>query len=485
MFRHGRLTIVGATALLTIITVLVAVLLIGRTTASAAPSPNITGPFVSHAITVNPHYKLAQRDQSADAVVFNCQRVSPAPTCYQPAQIRAAYDIQALIDAGITGKGRTIAIVDAFQNPFLQQDLDLFNSTFELPPANLTQIAPFGLTPFDFNDDNMIGWSGEIALDVEWAHAIAPDAKILLALAPSNDDTDIYNTTKYVVDHNLADVISMSFGEGESCMDRNLLRAQHELFKKATLKGITLFASSGDDGAAQPTCDGTSFFLQASTPASDPLVTAVGGTNLTADPLVGTYQSEIAWNDARLGGDPNEGFSGGGFSNIFKRPAYQVGVPGTRKGHRGLPDVAYNGGVDGGVLTHWGVGNTLFGFNPTDPIFFIFGGTSAGAPQWAGLTALANQLAGKRLGFLNTAFYRLGQSKTLYPLAFHDITSGSNTITEVDVNNNPITITGFNTATGWDAVTGWGTPKAEAAVILLAFNIRADDGSRACNDNGN
>ncbi len=301
---RGRRTAISATALMTVLTALIAILLVGRSTVTAAPAPD-AGPFVSHAITVNPQYRMTERTDAAPNVTFGCQRVSPAPSCYQPAQIRAAYNIQALLDGGVTGKGRTIAIIDAFQNPFIQQDLSIFDSTFGLPDPIFNQIAPFGLTPFDINDANQVGWSGEIALDVQWAHAIAPDAKILLALAPSNNDVDIFNVTKYVIDHNLADVISQSFGEGESCVDPKLERAQHELFKKATQKNITLFASSGDDGAAQPTCDGASFFKSASSPASDPLVTAVGGTNLTADPLTGAYQSEIAWNDARLGADPN------------------------------------------------------------------------------------------------------------------------------------------------------------------------------------
>ena len=486
MLKNRRRLTIGATLFITVVTVLVTVLLVGRANVSAAAAPN-ADTFKGHAVTVHPEVKLAQRDDSTNAVVFSCQRVSPAPTCYQPAQIRAAYGIQALLDAGITGKGRTIAIIDAFQNPSMAVDLSLFDSTFNLPAPNFTQIAPFGLTPFDINDANMVGWSGEIALDVEWSHAVAPDAKILLVLAKSNDDRDIYNATKYVVDHNLADVISQSFGEGESCVDPKLERAQHDMFVKATQKGITLFASSGDDGAAQPTCDGASFFKSASSPASDPLVTAVGGTNLTADPLTGAYQSEIAWNDARFGNDPNEGFSGGGFSNIYKRPAYQTNVPGTQKGHRGVPDVSYNAGVDGGVLTHWGTGlEALAGLPPDSPVFFIFGGTSAGSPQWAGLTALADQLAGKRLGFLNSEIYRIGQSQSLYPLAFHDITSGTNSITEFDDAGNPIiTIPGFTTAKGWDPVTGWGSPKSEAAILMLAFNIRANDGNDACNDRGN
>lgn len=164
-----------------------------------------------------------------------------------------------------------------------------------------------------------------------------PDAAITLVLAKSNEDADILSATRYVVDHGLADVISQSFGEAEECMDPALLRAQHELFQRATAKRITLVASSGDDGAAQPSCDGTDLIKAASTPR-------------------------------------------------FQRPLH---LP-----SRGVPDVAYNGDVFGGVLVAFGV-NIGPGTGPGS--FFIVGGTSAGAPQWSALTALTDQVA-HRLG---------------------------------------------------------------------------------------
>jgi subtilase family serine protease len=113
-----------------------------------------------------------------------------------------------LYKAGITGKGRTIAIVDAFQSPVIRDDLALFDQTFGLPDPKFTIVAPDGLTPFDENDPNQVGWAAEISLDVQWAHAIAPDAAITLVLAKSNEDADILSATRYVVDHGLADVIS-------------------------------------------------------------------------------------------------------------------------------------------------------------------------------------------------------------------------------------------------------------------------------------
>jgi subtilase family serine protease len=372
------------------------------------------------------------------AVHFSCQDNAG---CYSPAQIRKAYGFDQLT---ADGTGRTIVIVDAFQSPTIQQDLSLFDSTFGLPAGNLNIIAPDGLTPFDYNDPNMVGWSGEITLDVEWAHAVAPGATLDLVLAKSNNDADILSATKYAVDNNLGDVISQSFGEGEACMDPALVAAQHQLFQQATAKGITLLASSGDQGSAQPTCDGTGFYKAASTPASDPYVTAVGGTRLVAD-SAGNYQSETTWNEFSTFGAAG----GGGFSTIYGTPAYQqrLGLP-----SRGVPDVSYNAAIIGGVLA-------VYSVPLRQPAFFRFGGTSAGSPQWAGLVADADQMAGGRIGFLNNRIYGWATSSTLANRLFHDITTGDNSYGA---------ISGFSATTGWDAATGVGSPKANTLVPMLA-----------------
>ena len=266
--------------------------------------------------------------------------------CYDPYQMRTAYQVDSLIAAGYDGTGHTIVIIDAFQNPNLVSQVAFYNNYYGLPPTNLTQIAPDGLTPFNPADDNMVGWAEEISLDVEWAHAIAPGAKIMLVLAKSNEDTDILSALKYAVDNNLGDVISMSFGENESCVDPDLLAQQHDVFAAATLKGITLFASSADEGAALQSCDGSTWVKAVSSPASDPLVAGVGGTELHAadycltalgcnpatNPAPGTYQSEIVWNEGAPFGDFANVFgfgtisTGGGFSVLFDEPPYQKGT---------------------------------------------------------------------------------------------------------------------------------------------------------------
>ena len=409
---------------------------VGSTTRAANP----TG-IVSHTIRLHPHYQLAGSVSASGNALLSCQSVSASVRCYAPRQMRKAYDIEALFDAGLNGTGRTIVIIDAYQSPTISHDLNAFDRVFGLRTPTLNIIAPDGLTPFDPGNPVQVDWSGEITLDVEWAHAIAPDATIDLVLARSSADTDILSATTYAVNNNLGDVISQSFGEAEACADPTLLTQEHQLFQQATTQGITLLASSGDMGAAQPTCDGSSVIPGVSTPASDPLVTAVGGTYLNASPVWGTYHGETAWND-------KFGASGGGFSSIYARPSYQKGMFSST--HRGLPDVAYNGDVNGGVLVVW----SSSGLGPNQ--LFIFGGTSAGSPQWAGITAIADQYFGTRLGSLNPAIYHAARHN--YAACFHDITAGSNTFDGIG---------GYNARQGWDPVTGWGTPDANALVPLL------------------
>ncbi|HEX7264558.1 MAG TPA: S53 family peptidase [Candidatus Dormibacteraeota bacterium] len=424
--------------------------------------------IVSHAVTPavgdNVRYQLVATTVDQGAVRFRCQarpHDGVAMSCYGPDQIRAAYNFQPLLNSGITGAGRTIVIIDAYQSPTIKQDLALFDAVWGYPDPAFEIIAPDGLTPFDITNGAHVTWSSEISLDVEWAHAIAPGAAIKLVLAKSSADADILSVTRYAVEHNLGDVISQSFGEAEMCADPKLVRQEHEVFSRAVDKGITLFASSGDLGAAQPNCAGTALIKAASTPASDPLVTGVGATNLLADAVSGAYQSESVWNDVTCGAC--NGSSGGGFSTIYHRPGYQAQFqPNNRQ--RGVPDVAYNGDVRGGVVVAWGV---PFGVGA----FFVFGGASAGSPQWAGLVALADQKGGRRLGDINRSLYHIGRSDA-YGQAFHDITAGNNSFGGVE---------GFAAGKGWDASTGLGTPDAARLVPLL---IAKGEGSGDNQGNG-
>jgi subtilase family serine protease len=444
---------------------IVAALMAASTSGAAAPA--------SHRITVRPEVSGPQKVDPG-AVHFNCQSRpisgSAGARCYQPAQIQNAYGYSGLLASGVNGAGRTIVIIDAFSNPFVATDLATEDATFGLPdPPSFTTVAPQGGTPFDPNDPNQLGWAEEITLDVLWAHVMAPGAKIVLVEANTNNDSDILAATKWAVDNNVGDVISQSFGEAESCMDSSLLAQQHAVFQEAVDKGMTVFASSGDSGAAQPSCDGTSAILSASTPASDPNVTGVGGTTLNASDPAGDYLGETAWTEifgcnppAVAASDVN--CSGGGFSSIYGRPPWQQSQVKGGDPHpaRGVPDVSYDAGVNGGVLTRCSICNLIVFGTPNVPgVFFIFGGTSAGSPQWAALAADADQMAGHRMGNINQSLYQFSQAQQKYAADFHDVTTGNNDVAELGGQ-------GFNAGTGWDAVTGLGTPNAANLLPDLA-----------------
>jgi subtilase family serine protease len=444
------------------------------------------GAFAEPAAVANPEYGL-----------FTCQvgLGTNGSVCYDPYQVRKAYGIDKLISAGYTGKGKTIVIVDAYQSPNMVAQLNTYDTFYGLPSLNglggafnaalgtFTQVAPDGLTPFVTGNSNMTGWAEEISLDVLWAHAIAPGANITLVLAKSNNDSDILSATRYAVDNNLGDIISQSFGENETCIDPDTLAQQHEIFADAARKNITVLASSGDQGSAQQTCDGNSWMKVVSSPAVDPLVTGVGGTELHAakycfvslgcdpatNPTFGTYQGEVVWNEL-FGGNSTEA-TGGGFSLVFDEPAYQQGTIHGGKA-RGVPDVAYNAAIGHGVLTYLNIPGI-------PPGYYSFGGTSAGSPQWAALVAIADQKAGGSLGFINSALYKISHDSTSYAANFHDITSGNNAALELDSNNHVVSIPGYAATAGWDPTTGLGSPIADSLVDALINQVSVDDGIAA------
>ena len=464
-------------------------LVLGQSAPAATPGHTMHGflqrgplavPSGIQSSTAGPQYGL-----------FTCQVVGlRASNCIDPYEMRHAYQVDSLIAAGYDGTGQTIVILDAFDNPNLVAQVATYNAFYGLPDTQLTKVAPDGLTPFNPADNNMSGWAQEISLDVEWAHAMAPGAKIVLVLAKSNNDSDIASALTYAVNNNLGSVISMSFGENESCLAPADQTAYHNAFMAATAKHITLLASSADQGAALNTCDGNSWVKAVSSPASDPLVTGVGGTELTvakyclasrgcdptANPAPGTYQSETAWNEGLPYGDFGNVFgegtlsTGGGFSVVFAEPPYQEGVIHGGK-QRAVPDVAYSAAVEHGALTYLAIPGIPAGF-------YLFGGTSAGSPQWAALTAIANQRAGTNLGFLNAGIYRIVEASQSYASSFHDVTVGTNSSLQFDVSNNPVNVIGFNAGKGWDPTTGAGSPQGAGIVSDLLLNVYpASDGT--------
>ena len=417
--------------------------------AGVAPASFVTaGHAMTPAVDSESQFEFISDFQSDALPPLPCLHSTPI-ACFGADTIRAAYAIQPLLDRGITGAGRTIVIIDAFQNPSIDSDLARFNSFWNIPaPPSFTVLKPYGVPDFDPTNPKHLGWSQEISIDVEWAHAIAPGAAIVLVEAKSEADVDLVDATSYAIRHNLGDVITLSFGEAENCAAPDVLGKQHAAFNAASARGITVFASSGDKGAARQSCDGSSLVLSASTPASDPKVTGVGGTHLLAD-RTGAFQSETAWNTA-------SGASGGGFSTRYNRPSYQAPFQPNKKA-RGVPDVAYNADGSTGYLAVWnGRGGLVHG-------------TSAGAPQWAGIAALADQAAGHRLGALNQRLYQIAKGDT-YGSAFHDITAGDNTFGG---------ISGYPAGPGWDPVTGLGSPHVTTLVGLLAI-----DGGEGEHDGG-
>lgn len=250
---------------------------------------------------------------------------------------------------------------------------------------------------------------------------------------------------------------------GEHCVTRVRAALVHSALQAAASHHVTVVAASGDMGAAGEPCNlidaltGRPFpppVREADLLASDPLVLGAGGTTLTASHTTGAYIGEIAWGLPY--GTTGSGFqaSGGGFSRLFARPAYQDSVPGIGA-TRGAPDVAADASGHTGMAPAISDGGGKY-------IIRDSGGTSATAPLWAGVIALADQYAGRHLGFVNPAIYRIARSSH-YHQAFHDITTGNNS-----VQFPPTTITGYQAARGWDPVTGWGSPDAQVLVPLLA-----------------
>ena len=381
--------------------------------------------------------------------------------CYTPRQLRVAYGIQPLLDRGIDGRGVTVALPEEAetgpaQTPAvtdIRQDVADFDRRFGLTPAQIqviTTLAGSSASPWLASEEEVE--------DTELVHAVAPDAtirEILVGTAQVSTPAKFAATfAAYVrIAVRNAEVMSQSgigqdFNVGEDSWTSAEVATMNSALEYAAARHVTVVAASGDEGAIG--FGSSTPVKEVILPASDPLVLGVGGTSLTANPVTGAYISETVWHNP--GNRPSA--SGGGFSRLFARPAYAGGVPGIGA-TRGVPDVA--GDASGPT------GMALAFSEPGGRYELIgAGGTSAGAPFWAGLIALADQEAGHPLGFVNPAIYRIARGP-LYHQAFHDITTGNNTVVL-----NGVTITGYQTGPGWDPVTGWGTPDAQVLIPLLA-----------------
>ncbi len=395
-------------------------------------------------------------DANGPPSLQSCLRALHRP-CLGPAEIRAYYGLDALYRRGITGRGQTIAIVVSFGSPSIRADLHRFDRAFGLPDPELRILTPLGKPR-----PRSGGWISETTLDVEWAHAIAPEARLVLLVSPVDETEGVQgmpeflSLERYVVQHHLANVISQSWSATEDTLfdrrGRAIVQQFHRFYQRADAQGITALAASGDDGAAGPDLSVTHLFPYrvVGYPASDPYVLAVGGTYIPAG------------SGGRLLGETTWSGSGGGISKFFAEPAYQRSLPAATqrllRGYRGLPDVAYNAAPESPVLV-WQQGHWVTG-----------AGTSAATPQWAGLVALADQLAGRGLGSINAALYRLAASPR-YGAVLRDITTGGIAAPSGD----PRGLHGiaFRAGPGWDPATGLGSPRAASLVPDLVNDLAA------------
>jgi subtilase family serine protease len=396
--------------------------------------------------------------------------------CYGPAQLRRAYDLPALYARGVTGQGATIVIVDSFGSPTIRHDLGVFDQAYGLPaPPAFRIIAPAGRVPgFDPASSDMVGWASETTLDVEWAHAVAPGATILLVETPVSETEGVHGfpqivaAEKYVLNHYRVDVISQSFSATEETFATAAqIQALRGGYQAAYKDHVTVLAASGDSGAADLGLDQTTYFSfpVTSWPDSDPLVTGVGGTQLHFTAR-GAPAAPTVWNDtynrkanefAAGGPGPNPLASGGGTSIFFTRPAYQNGVRDVVGGSRGVPDISMSAACAGSVNTYASYGGGPAGWSPTC-------GTSEATPLFAGIVALADQVAGHSLGLINPALYQLAAR---HAPGIVEVTSGGNTVS-FSQDGHEQTVTGYSARPGYDLATGVGTVNARYFVPELA-----------------
>jgi subtilase family serine protease len=478
-----------------LVSVLATIALLGGLLGVAAV-PVLAGPGSALHPTVSDYQFIS----SSETPPTEAQCFSVGRRCFTPQSVRAAYNMGPLYAQGADGRGVTIAIVDAYGSDTIAHDLHVYDqafgltsmcgeesvscsagmptfSTLSLQGTPATKAPPSSMKGTGQEDKS--AWALEVSLDVETAHSIAPGANIILVTTPTAETLGVQGFPQmmaaedYVVGHHLASVISQSFASAEEAFGstKSLLNLRYA-FVHAAANGVTVLGSSGDGGTANskktPVGKGGSTIQQPTVvwPASDPLVTGVGGTYLCTDPnntttrtvdsvdpptqcVTNSGQAEVGWT-----------FSGGGFSHIFARPTYQDTLPAgsTAIGaSRGVPDVALQASSRTGALVYIslppdGSSGLICGSAPCSSGWYDIGGTSLSCPQWAGLVAIADQINGGGLGLINPALYRVGADPARYANDFFDVTTGNNTA-------DPL-IAGYPATPGWDPVTGLGTPNA-------------------------
>jgi subtilase family serine protease len=343
-------------------------------------------------------------------------RQAGANAAYGPADLAGAYHVDALQSAKFLGDNQTIAVfeLDGYQ----QSDITQYFQHYNLGSPHLSNVLV----------DGFKGSAGqgalEVELDIEVVAAMAPHAHQIIYEGP-NTTQGLNDTYNRIVTDNKSQVATISWGLCEASTGRAELMTLDTIFKQAAAQGISFFAAAGDAGAYD--CSDTN--LAVDSPASDPYITGVGGTNLQLKVGGPAYGSESVWsNPGAIQRGPKGAGGGGGLSNTFKQSAWQTG-PGVKNqysnGFREVPDVAANADPASGYAVYCTVTNA--GCSTTG--WITVGGTSAGAPFWAGSTALINQYlqaqGKKKVGYANPLLYNIFNGHQPWP-AFHDITSGNN-----------------------------------------------------------
>ena len=386
----------------------------------------------------------------------------PAPTkALTPRQVRAAYQLGPLTARGIDGSRQTIVIIDSFGSPTIAADLAFFDHYFGLPaPPSVRVIQPAGPVPaFDVHDSNRLGWAGETTLDVEWAHVMAPGASIVLVETPTSEDEgttgfpQIVTAEDYVLHHKLGQVISESFAATEQTFPSvSSIMSFRGPYQLAARDHVTVVAATGDTGATSDQYNMRDLYTSraVSWPATDPLVTAVGGTELSLRHDGTRTVPDQAWSG-----------SGGGMSIAFARPAFQDGVSSVTGDARGVPDVSMDASCRSAVAIYGSFYASGGQWNPEC-------GTSLSAPLFAGIVALADQYAGHGkahgLGLINPALYRIAAR---HEPGVVGVRTGNNTQTFAQ-GGRQYTVAGYAAGPGYNLVTGLGTINAASFVPELA-----------------
>ncbi len=395
-------------------------------------------------------------------------------SCYTPRKLETAYGIRPLLARGIDGRGETVVLPEIAEGLFppsdysdLRADMARFDQLFALPAPKLRVINSLAHSGRPWSAD------GEEVLDAEMVHVAAPGAAITIIPVPPSSLHDANSGVLAAVAALRSGVregavISISAAGqtgGEHCDTTSEVKMLNAALVEAADQRVTVVAASGDIGAVGEPCHlaagllGGSFppVKETNLPASDPLVLAAGGTTLTADHTTGRYIGETGWGLAYGTAGTQFQASGGGFSRLFARPSYQSGLPAAGSG-RGVPDVASDAAPHTGLALVISTGGDGYMIRSS-------GGTSAAAPLWAGVIALADQYARRHLGFVNAAIYRIARTSTS---ALHQITTGNNSASFP-----PHTIIGYQAGRGWAPVAGWGSPNARVLVPLLARYSRS------------